>query len=317
MIIHSVSNINNTIYRRGQSFRASALFSGDDEKYKNIDVNSADYIKYIYKLSKKMCPQTYEINVETGALQNIVKSKEPAVFIMNHTKAQSKDIDAAVFFNTLLYREFIYQGMGENCLRSKILTGKGFLKKLKDGGKKLQWMGAVPVGSSINEAGKKENAKMLKELIYDFTQDKINIFLFPEGALAALTFLPDNFKFQPGASYIVKKVLENKPQVKVIPLAFAHNKEISSVHIGEPVYFSNADAGFAVTKGNAESKWFDKTLAKFFAGAGKAIITENGRPVGPDNIIPFISGILMKNLKCCIKEAKQDLKISKPKVYIV
>lgn len=317
MKILAISNTLNTKYERGQSFRASALLSDVSKKYRNINVNSEDYIKYIYSFSKKICSQTCEINIEKGAIQDLVSKREPAIFIMNHTRAQSKDIDAAIFFNALLYREYLYHGLGENCLRSKIMTGKGFLKKLQDGGEKLEWMGAVPVSNSMNQDGKKQNTDMLKELIQEFIQDKINIFLFPEGALAALNFLPGNYKFQPGVSSIIKNVLDTKPSAKVVPLGFAHNRELSSIHIGEPVYFKKTEMGYCASKGNADSDFFDKSLANFYSGNDEKLITENGLAVERDKLIPYISGILLKNLECCAKEAKQELKNSNPKVFVI
>ena len=318
MILPISNTSNNTRYTGGQSFRALALLSSIDKNCKNININSPDYIKYIYKLSKNMCRQVCEINVESMALQDIVKSREPAIFIMNHTKNQSKDIDAAVFFNTLLYREYLYNGLAGNCPRSKIMASKGFVKRAGEGGaEKLQWLGVVPVSASLKKDGKNHNAVVLRDLINEFSENKINIFLFPEGALAALTFLPANYKFQPGVSSIVKKSLEKVPKVKVIPLGFAHNNETSSIHIGEPVYFKKTNTEYSVTKGNANSEFFDKSLAEFYSGSDETIITDNGKPVEADKIIPFISGILLKNLECCTKEAKQDLHNSKPKVYVI
>ena len=317
MKILAISNTTNTKYKRGPGFKASALFSDIGKKYKNININSEDYIKYIYLFSKKICNQTCEINVEQGAIQKLVSSKEPAIFIMNHTKTQSKDIVAAIFFNALLYREYLYQGLGKNCLHSKIMTGKGFLKRLKDGGETLEWMGAVPVSNSMKPEGKKENSKMLQELINDFTQNRINIFLFPEGALAALSFLPANYKFQPGVSSIIKKTLDTIPSVKVIPLGFAHNKKISSIHIGEPVYFRKTEDGYTASRGNASSEFFDKLLAGFYSEKEEKLITNNGCAVERENLVPYISGILLKNLECCAKEAKKDLKNSMPKVFVI
>lgn len=45
------------------------------------------------------------------------------------------------------------------------------------------------------------------------------------------------------------------------------------------------------------------------------MLTESGKPVQISNVVPFISGILMKNLECCSKEAKQDLNKDDKKIY--
>ena len=301
-------------YNLGLSYKASAPFSLANKAYKNINVNSPDYIKYIYKLSKGMCKQTCEINVESGALQNLVKSTEPCIFIMNHTKKQSKDIDAAVFFNALLYREYIYHGLAQNCPRSKIMASQGFIKRAGDKGEHLKWLGLVPVSTKFWKRHN-DNALVLNKIIQEFAEDQINLFLFPEGALAALTFLPLDFKFQPGVSSIIKKTLDKKPSVKVVPLGISHDKSISSIHIGEPVYFKRAEEGYLVSRGNADSKYFNKKLLKFYDNKNEVLITDCKKVLEDKDVIPYISGILAENLRSCYREAKSDLRSSEPKVY--
>lgn len=206
-MILPISGINNNNYYRGQSFKGSALLSNNTvSAYKKLDVNSADYIKYIYNRVKNWCKEVVEINVETGRLQKIVQSDEPYIFIMNHTTTQGRDINAAKFFNTLLYREYIYHSKAETCPRSKILANTGVLKKAKDGGKELEWMGVVPVYAGLADKDKQfKNASVIKNLAKQIIDGKTNLFIFPEGALAALTFLPMKYKFQPGVSAIIKK----------------------------------------------------------------------------------------------------------------
>ena len=248
--------MNNNNYYRGQSFKGSALLSNNTASaYKKLDVNSADYIKYIYNRVKNWCKEVVEINVETGRLQKIVQSDEPYIFIMNHTTTQGRDINAAKFFNTLLYREYIYHSKAETCPRSKILANTGVLKKAKDGGKELEWMGVVPVYAGLADKDKQfKNASVIKNLAKQIIDGKTNLFIFPEGALAALTFLPMKYKFQPGVSAIIKKVLEVRDKIKVIPLGFAHNKKESAIHIGDEVIFSKKDGNYFAGKGNADRK---------------------------------------------------------------
>lgn len=293
-------------FRRGQSLKSSALYSKINNAYKNIDIDSADYIKYAYKLVKSWCRQVVEINTEKGAIQNIVQSKEPHIFIMNHTMKQSKDINAAKFFNTLLYREYIYQDNAANCPRSKVLASKGVLSGMSDKGERLKWLGVVPI-NTMGSKGKSENSVILKNLIEQIAKGKINLFVFPEGVLAALTFLPTKYKFQPGAAAIVKKVLELRDKIKVVPLGFAHNREESAIHIGEPVCFRKDGEKYIVSRGNADSDCFDKNLKEFYSDKEEAVLTAGGIPVGRNNVVPYISGVLMKNMECCAREAKRDL----------
>ncbi len=301
----------NQNYYRGQSFKSSAPF------YRKIDTNSGEYIKYIYKLVKSWCNQTCEVNVETGALQEIVHSNDACIFIMNHTKNQRKDANAAKFFNTLLYREYIYQNKSDTCPRSKVLASKNILDKAADGGKKLNWMGVVPVNVSLDKKKKMENAITIKNLVKEIGENKINLFLFPEGALAALTMLPLKYKFQPGVASIVKKVLELKDNIKVIPLGFAHNREETAIHIGKPVFFHKKNGTYYASRGNADSKFFDTKLAENFKNKDEIALTDKGEPVNYNNVVPYISGILMKNMECCSKEAKKDLHKGSKTVYII
>ncbi len=316
-MILPISGINNNNYYRGQSFKGSALLSNNTASaYKKLDVNSADYIKYIYNRVKNWCKEVVEINVETGRLQKIVQSDEPYIFIMNHTTTQGRDINAAKFFNTLLYREYIYHSKAETCPRSKILANTGVLKTAKDGGKELEWMGVVPVYAGLADKDKQfKNASVIKNLAKQIIDGKTNLFIFPEGALAALTFLPMKYKFQPGVSAIIKKVLEVRDKIKVIPLGFAHNKKESAIHIGDEVIFSKKDGNYFAGKGNADSPFFDADLKTLWEDNDSIMLTESGKPVQISNVVPFISGILMKNLECCSKEAKQDLNKDDKKIY--
>ena len=308
---------NNKNYTRGLSFKSTTLLSNKAiPAYKALDVNSADFIKYIYQKFKKICNEVVEINVETGKLQDIVNTDEPRIFIMNHTKAQTRDINAAKFFNTLLYREYLYQSKAETCPRSKVMASVGMLSRTRDKGEEYKWMGAVPVYTGIEgKDAKNKNALTIKQLTKDLIEGKINLFLFPEGGLAILNFLPLKYKFQAGVSAIIKKVLEVKNHIRVTPLGIAHNKNESAIHIGDEIVFTKSNDKFYASRGNVHSKSFDKKLAKLYGENENLLITEKGEAVNSENIVPYLSGILMKNLECCTKEAKADLKNSSGEVY--
>lgn len=311
-----------SIYRnngREQGFKGSASLSQkiSDKSYKNISINSAEYIKYIYKNLRKTFERPIEINVETGRLQDIVQAKKPCIFIMNHTTNQWKDIHAAKFFNTLLYREYIYHDMAETCPRTKILANTGLLDRQADKGELYKWCGVVPIDVGFNSKNKSKNKQVLKNLVNQLVDNKINLFLFPEGALAAMKFLPLSFKFQPGVSWIVQKILDFADRAKVVPLCFAHNKQGSAIHIGEPIYFRQKNGNYFASRGNANSENFDKDLLKFYSGKEEIMLTKQGKPVEQNKVIPYISGILMRNLECCTKDASTDLINSQPKVFVI
>ena len=319
MITRIESNTNFNYYRRGQSFKASASFVNKsvNTAYKSIDVNSADFIKHVYNKIRNMCMSSFEINVESGKIMDIVNSNEPYIFIMNHTRKQPKDINGAMFFNSLLYREYIYQNKAGNCPRSKVFAGEGFLKRSKMSDE-LEFMGVVPINAKAeNKNAKEKNRETIQNIVDELSEGKINFFIYPEGAMAIVPFLPLRYKFQPGVSVIIKRVLEKRNSINVIPLAFAHNKNGSAIHIGETVKFSRKDNQYYINKGNSESKFFDKKFKNFYKDKDEILLTNDGQPVKTDEVVPFISGVLSENLDCCVKEAKSDLKHSARKVFLI
>lgn len=319
MITRVETNTNFNYYKRGQSFRASASFANKsvNTAYKSIDVNSADFIKYVFKKIKNMCNSPFEINVESGKIMDIVNSNEPHIFIMNHTRQQPKDINGAMFFNSLLYREYIYQNKANDCPRSKVFAGEGFLKRsnMPD---ELEFMGVIPINAKAeNKNAKEKNRETIQNIVNELSEGKINFFIYPEGAMAIVPFLPLKYKFQPGVSAIIKRVLEKRDSIDVIPLTFAHDKTKSAIHIGEAVKFSKKNGQYYTNKGNSDSKFFDKKFENFYKDKDEILLTNNGQPVKTDDVVPFISGVLSENLDCCIKEAKNDLKHSNGKVYLI
>lgn len=319
MITRIETNTNYNYYKRGQSFRASASFANKsvNTAYKSIDVNSADFIKYVFKKIKNMCNRPFEINVESGKIMDIVNSNEPHIFIMNHTRQQSKDINGAMFFNSLLYREYIYQNKANDCPRSKVFAGEGFLKRsnMPD---ELEFMGVIPINAKAeNKNAKEKNRETIQNIVNELSEGKINFFIYPEGAMAIVPFLPLRYKFQPGVSAIIKRVLEKRDSIDIIPLTFAHDKTKSAIHIGEAVKFSKKNGQYYTNKGNSDSKFFDKKFENFYKDKDEILLTNNGQPVKTDDVVPFISGVLSENLDCCIKEAKNDLKHSNGKVYLI
>ena len=319
MITRIETNTNYNYYKRGQSFRASASFANKsvNTAYKSIDVNSADFIKYVFKKIKNMCNRPFEINVESGKIMDIVNSNEPHIFIMNHTRQQPKDINGAMFFNSLLYREYIYQNKANDCPRSKVFAGEGFLKRsnMPD---ELEFMGVIPINAKAeNKNAKEKNRETIQNIVDELSEGKINFFIYPEGAMAIVPFLPLRYKFQPGVSAIIKRVLEKRDSIDVIPLTFAHDKTKSAIHIGEAVKFSKKNGQYYTNKGNSDSKFFDKKFENFYKDKDEILLTNNGQPIKTDDVVPFISGVLSENLDCCIKEAKNDLKHSNGKVYLI
>ena len=312
----------NNYNTREQTFRGCALFHKNsakqiiDESYKKIDKDSPEFIRECYRFFRSTFNRPTEINVESERLMDIVNSQEGSIFIMNHTSKSIFDVFAAKFFNALLYREYLYKDVADKCPRSKVLANSKILAHKADGGEKYRWMGVLPLKVGLGDKNAKtENSKLMDKVAQEISENKTNLFVFPEGALLSLSFLPLKYKFQPGISAIVKRVLELKESVNVIPLGFAHNFKESSIYIGKPVKFSKEDGEYYASSGNINSLFADDKLVKFFSYHKSKKITENGNPIGKDKIVPYISGILSANLNCCKKEAEAALEHNDNKVY--
>lgn len=292
--------INKIDIKRGQSFSGSASLSKNivGKNLKRVSQDSGDYIKQCYGMLRKSCLNTVEINVESGRLQDIVHADEPAIFIMNHTADAMKDIKTAKFFNTLLYREYVYNNKSESCPRSKVFASENVLNSQPDSGEMYKWLGVIPVKTKLKKSIKGNNSQIISDTIEKLGEGKINLFLFPEGVLCIFPFLPMKWKFQAGVSYIIKKLVEIRDRIKVVPLGFAHKKDLSAVHMGEALYFSKDGEKYKVS---------DSKKSK--------ILTHNGAAISKDEIIPYISGFLTKKLEEAKLNAKFDLKNSKGEVF--
>ena len=155
----------------------------------------------------------------------------------------------------------------------------------------------------------KKNARVLVPLIRDFIQDKVNIFIFPEGKLAVFSKKKLSDKFQTGIADIVYTLLSKKESVKVTPLGFAYNKKkssLSSIHIGEDVVFKKVGENISVSKGNISPNT-NSPLNEFFGNESEKLIQEQGIPIkGKDNI-DYIAGVLCENLDICVNNAKNTI----------
>src|SRR5574344_456265 len=73
--------VNNKIKNRGSENKAAPLY----EKIRNVDENSPEYIKYLYKFARIFGKKReVEINLESKRILDIASSDESCIFIMNH-----------------------------------------------------------------------------------------------------------------------------------------------------------------------------------------------------------------------------------------
>lgn len=284
------------------------------DKITKIDESSPQYMSATYLISRVLgAGKEVEINIENGELQNITDSDEACIFIMNHDK-QNQDSVMVNFFNALLAREYILKGKAETCPHPKVILNRDIVDSMGEGHKKIaKTWGAVGVDASIHSTNHVFNGRITSQLVNDLANDKINLFIFPEGRMCAFKDLNPDWKFQGGISDIIKAVAKKKDRVKVVPLGFAYNKKIGSIHIGEPLYFKKENDSILFTEGNVNKDLSSNEYCNYikttpFNEEGYRPILDNG------NIVPFrksrdyISGILCDNLVTCKKMAAQSIK---------
>lgn len=281
----------------------------------NLDENTKEYIEKIVKLGRYFTDnKTAEINLESNCISNIAQSNEPCIFIMNHDNRR-QDTKLLNLFNTLLNMEYLKLGNALNCPRPKIIINETILlsknKKEKNIYEKL---GAVGVDSRILQPSKTKNAKNLFPTIRSFINNKVNIFIFPEGKNGGFKKNSLQEKFQLGVAEIIHKAIQYKEQVKVIPIGFAYNKNLknspSCIHVGKPILFKKHGDSVLSTRGNIDSNFADKNYIAFFNKQFLqkfSTITEQGNPVTGKDLPNYIAGILCENLKICKEEAKNSL----------
>lgn len=286
-----------------------------DSTYKsiaNLDVQSLEYMENSFNYGKMMARgKKVEINIEDGALANIAKSDEPCIFIMNHDN-QRQDPKLLAVFNSLLTREYVAIGKGESSPRPKIILNEDIITSANEKtGAIYEKLGAVGVDASLFSPNLVKNGKKIFLMIKEFIANKANIYIFPEGKMCAFKYLDPEYKFQTGVADIVSQITKRKKQVKVVPLGFAYEGKIGSIHIGEPIYFKKDGAHMLTTSGSVNSSFASKSYVDFFKNSKEAddfrVITDHGKPVEDENISDYIAGVLCENLKICKSEAKKAI----------
>jgi len=279
----------------------------------NIDEQSPKYMKMIYDFGKMMSKRNeIEINVENNALMDIAKAKESCIFIMNHDN-QRQDPKLLAFFNSLLTREYIYNGKAKTCPRPKIIVNDDILGSLNPKSRAIyEKVGAVGVDASLFLPHLGKNGRNMLATVSKVIENKANLYIFPEGKMCVFRNLDPEYKFQTGVADIVKFISERKNRVKVVPLGFAYKGKIGSIHIGEPIYIKKNKEKTLITSGSVDSSFASKEYVDFFKKNTStkkpfATITKRDVPVEGNDLPDYIAGVLCENLKICKAEAKKAI----------
>lgn len=329
--VNSSLHSSEMLYRRiGNSFvevQYRDLIKEIHKRIIKLDINSPEYIKAVLELARFFCsaqPIETDINLSSRRLENIVNSNESCIFIMNHDY-QAQDPVLMSIFGVLLYENYLLLGKAAICPRPKILLNKDILtSKDKRHRQIYEALGAIGVdigNRSFSEA--KKNAKVLLPVIQDFCKNKNHIFIFPEGRRAAFKYLDLRKKFQAGVGHMVRTASKIKDRVKVVPLGFAFNlnksegQPLSSICIGEPVYFKRDGKKMFASVGNVSFDEASDSYKKFFyennpvyerfSDIPFTLITGNGAPVVDHTQPLYIADVLAENLQICRRIAINNL----------
>jgi len=179
--------------------------------------------------------------------------------------------------------------------------------------KAFENIGAVGIDASVTGGDKSVNARAFLPVLKDFAQNKCNIFIFPEGRLAARKDLTFYDRCQPGIANIINKMLKIKKSVKVVPVGFAYGKkaqDITAIQIGTPLELKRNGDMTTVTAGDIlKSK--NSVLYNFFdknRTTKDVVITSNGEPVSINEVTDYIHSIVCENLEINSDLAKEKIK---------
>lgn len=269
-----------------------------------------DEISRYYSSNKKI-----RVNIEDNILEEIASSGKPTIFIMNHSN-QFEDPSMLAVLNHLLSDAYMRVGQKDKFPIPKIILNQDILTTMNPTKRKaFEAFGAVGIDASIIGADKQTNARAFFPVIKDFVRGKCNIFIFPEGRMATRTYLDLDQRFQPGVAEIINKILGINKEIQIVPVGFSYGKggvkNMTSMHIGEPVIFKRNGKHTTTTTGSIMKSEFAFDGFKSFFEKHKnetdIVITENGVPVEPKDTVRFIRRLLSENLNICAKEADKKL----------
>lgn len=256
-----------------------------------------------------------DINIEDMILEKLAQKGKSIIFIMNHSN-QKEDPQMLAVLNTLLADAYKKSGR-EGFPLPRIILNEDILKTMNPTKRKaFENFGAVGIDASVIGGNKDTNARAFLPVVKDFVRDKVNIFIFPEGRLAARKDLNLHNRFQKGVANLISKMLSIKKEITVVPVGFAYGKgeqkSLSAINIGTPLEIKRMGDITTVTGGDI-NKDSNSILFNFFdkhKSETDIAVTENQIPVEPERVSGFIKTILCENLK--INSDIAQKKLEKP-----
>lgn len=224
---------------------------------RRLNVASPDYIDEWAKIGNSINHKFINMNIEDGRIEKIAKSDDSVIFMLNHDNFE-RDKFMYPIFNSFLNYAYSAFGKQNVCPRPNIIVSKNFLKLA---GSRFQSiyrkMGLVPIDASLTERNLDENVAPIKLLISKFAQNKSNLFIFPEGNNSIYKDKTLREKFQPGLVKIIRRILDLKSSVKIVPLGLSYGNvknNMGNIYVGETILLRKINKNIFYIQNNGKLK---------------------------------------------------------------
>lgn len=221
---------------------------------KKMDKNSPEYINTWATLGNSTKNKFIDINIEDGRIEEISNLKDSTIFLMNHDNP-NRDKFIYPILNSFLNYAYASKGKQADCPRPYIIVSKNVIRGAanKSMQRAFEKMGLVAVDASMTERNHSENISPIRNLINKFSENKANLFIFPEGNNSVYKDKTLREKFQLEVTKIIKKVFEKKQEINVVPIGISYNNEqnnMGSIYIGDILKLTLKDKTCELTSSN-------------------------------------------------------------------
>lgn len=287
--------LNKSFYKFSQIIRILAIkifAKQNEDSIRNLSVaiphESKEYIEELAKVGNSIKGKFVRINSEDRPLDNIVDSKNAAIFVLNHPN-YNKDKICYTIISSLLSKLYVSKNKQADCPRPKLLSSDKLMTVLGDKLSKFceNYLGTVSINANPEMGNSGANVLPMLNLIKNFIDNKVNIFICPEGNNSLVRNQSLEERIQPGIAGIIKNALNQKNNVKIIPIGLSYPDEKNSfgnIFIGKPMFFKKINNEFVYT-GGVEKKKILRTDRK--------------------NLSQTILNEICKNLKYCIQKSSE------------
>lgn len=221
-----------------------------------LNITAPEYIEEIAKIGNNVQNKYIIANTEDKVLEKLTDTNEATIFVLNHPNYH-KDKFIYAIVNSMLSKLYVKNGQQHECPRPKILVSRNIINIINKAVLNIyKTLGLTLVDASNERKDSLFNVKSMKPIIEEFTKDKLNLFIFPEGNNSVYKDRPLEEKIQRGIADLIRICTAIKARVRVVPIGITYTKEknnLGKIFIGQPLIFSkencsDKDAGQNILK---------------------------------------------------------------------